>query len=228
MKILLIFIISILILSACNDTTNAEIKEIDTEKTVYQLEYQKLREGLQQFATEGDQISILYDERWNVINICFIYIGRHGIISTFKDVVDYLENYLKNDNILFTNRYFRISFQNQFNYYSSTPPLYYSFSNFNPTIQRDSNILPENHNFFYFHLNDIYSINHYDGIIFENVTILESPTTSEAHMDDFSDLLHFPNLQVLYYNVLSADFDEDIFIQEIKQFIPPDCEIIFR
>ncbi len=72
-----------------------------------------------------------------------------------------------------------------------------------------------------------YTEDNYEGLSFDGITFLRTSNGSNRMMEDYSVLKHFPDLERVEIPMLISKTDEEIeaFIEEIKQYLPPDCEI---
>lgn len=72
-----------------------------------------------------------------------------------------------------------------------------------------------------------YTEENYEGLSFDGITFLCTSHGSNRMMEDYSVLKHFPDLERVRIPMLISKTDEEMdeFIEEIKQYLPPDCEI---
>lgn len=72
-----------------------------------------------------------------------------------------------------------------------------------------------------------YTEENYEGLSFDGITFLRTSNAAERMVEDYSVLKHFPDLERVVISMLISKTDEEIeaFIEEIKQYLPPDCEI---
>ncbi len=72
-----------------------------------------------------------------------------------------------------------------------------------------------------------YTEDNYEGLSFDGITFLRTSHMVEKRMEDYSVLKHFPDLERVEIPLVAPKTDEEIeeLIEEIKQYIPPDCEI---
>lgn len=80
---------------------------------------------------------------------------------------------------------------------------------------------------YYVDLQVNYIESYYEELSFKGITHLRTSHMVEKRMEDYSVLKHFPDLERVEIPMLISKTDEEIeaFIEEIKQYLPPDCEI---